>query len=220
MSNFNLISVVNTVAPKFESIDSEIYSLRRQYSNLTNNQLADKYCSSIVKKYTSIGVATALPSVIPGIGTAAQIATEVGTVGADLAMMLRYMASICYGTAKIYGKENVNEFDAEFVMVLGLWCGAVLPARVAAQKLGTKAASIAFSKNVSTKILQRINAKVGFTLLTKYGSKRGGIALGKLIPFGVGAVIGGGFNNVTMRSFRKAAINRYKSNEEEYVLVE
>lgn len=220
MSSFNLLSVVKTVAPKFESIDSEIYHLRRQYPNFSNDQLADKYCSSIVKKYTSIGVATALPSVIPGIGTVAQIATEVGTVSTDLAMMLRYMASICYGTAKIYGKDDINEFDAEFVIVLGLWCGTILPARAMSQKIGTKAALVSFNKNVSSKMLQAINRKVGFTIFTKYGTKRGGVALGKLIPFGVGALVGGGFNNFTMKKFKNNAIQRYKGYETEYILIE
>lgn len=220
MSSFNLLTVVNAVSPKFESIDSEIYSLQKQYPNYTNDQLADKFCNSIVNKYTSTGVATALPSVIPGLGTAAQIATEVGTIGADLALMLRFMASICYGTAKIYGKENINEFDGEFITVLGLWCGAILPARMAVQKLATKAAFITFNKNISSKILQKINVKVGFTLFTKYGTKRGGVALGRLIPFGVGAAIGGSFNYATMKSFKKAAINKYKSPEEDYIIVD
>lgn len=219
MSSFNLISVVNTVSPKFESIDSEINLLKRQFPNLTNDELVNKYCGSIINKYTSIGVVTALPSVIPGLGTAAQIATEVGTVGADLLMMLRYMAAICYGTAKIYDKEDINEFDAEFVMVLGLWCGTILPVRNAAQKIGTKVVIKSFNKNISGKMLQVINRKVGFTIFTKYGTKRGGIALGKLIPFGVGALVGGGFNNITMKSFKKAAINKYKSEEEDYILI-
>lgn len=220
MSSFNLLTVVNAVAPKFESINSEIYSLRKQYPSYNNDQIAEKYCNSIVNKYTSTGVASALPSVIPGLGTVAQVATEVGTVGADLALMLRFMASICYGTAKIYGKEDINEFDGEFITVLGLWCGAILPARMAAKKIATKAAFITFNKNITTKILQRINTKVGFTLITKYGTKRGGIALGRLIPFGVGAAIGGGFNYTTMKSFKKAAINKYKSPEEDYIIID
>lgn len=42
------------------------------------------------------------------------------------------------------------------------------------------------------KVLQAINKRVGFRLLTKFGTK-GAVNLGKLVP-GVGAVIGGGFD--------------------------
>jgi hypothetical protein len=51
---------------------------------------------------------------------------------------------------------------------------------------------------------------VSTTVLTKYGTKRGGVALGRMIPFGVGVAVGGGFNYLTMKAFKKATI-RYLS---------
>ena len=82
-------------------------------------------------------------------------------------------------------------------------------------------AAAQFNKNVSGKVLQRINQRVGTTILTKYGTKRGGVALGKLIPFGIGAAIGGTFNFYTMNHFKKAAIQYYKDGEDtQYVLYE
>ncbi|MFD2270883.1 hypothetical protein ACFS07_06490 [Undibacterium arcticum] len=51
---------------------------------------------------------------------------------------------------------------------------------------------------------------MGTTIVTKYGAKRGGIAVGRLVPFGVGAVVGGGFNWATMKGFKTAAANYYK----------
>ena len=47
--------------------------------------------------------------------------------------------------------------------------------------------------------------QVGTTILTKYGTKRGGVAIGKLIPFGVGVVVGGGFSYLTMKKFGDSA---------------
>ena len=40
--------------------------------------------------------------------------------------------------------------------------------------------------------LKKLNLKLGATVFTKYGTKRGGVALGRMLPFGVGAAIGGG----------------------------
>ncbi len=57
----------------------------------------------------------------------------------------------------------------------------------------------------------KINRKVGTTIFTKYGAKRGGIAVGRLIPFGVGALVGGGFNLATMKKFKRNAINYFSS---------
>lgn len=47
--------------------------------------------------------------------------------------------------------------------------------------------------------------------VTKYGTKRGGIALGRVIPFGVGVVVGGGFNLIIMKGFKRAALKYYSS---------
>lgn len=51
-----------------------------------------------------------------------------------------------------------------------------------------------FIKKVPREILTKINQKVGFRLITKFGST-GIINLGKMLP-GIGALINGGFDLV------------------------
>jgi hypothetical protein len=58
-------------------------------------------------------------------------------------------------------------------------------------------------------MLRKINLKLGTTVFTKYGTKRGGIALGRMLPFGVGATIGGSVNLVMARSFGRAILRYY-----------
>lgn len=53
------------------------------------------------------------------------------------------------------------------------------------QKLATRGV-----ERVSVETIRRINARVGITLLAKYGTKRSAITLVKLVPF-VGGVVGG-----------------------------
>jgi hypothetical protein len=217
----DLITLVNAVAPSYETIRTEITELRISYPAKTNQELAEIYGNRLRNKYTSVGVASSLPSVIPGLGTAAQIAVEASTISADLALMLRWMAANCYGIALIYDKDINNEFNQEFVKILGIWCGVIKAAQQVTTKILTKVAVVQFNKNVSGKILQKINQKVGFTLLTKFGTKRGGLALGKLIPFGIGAAIAGAFNYTTMNSFKKSAIEYFGADENaEYVMFE
>lgn len=42
--------------------------------------------------------------------------------------------------------------------------------------------------------LRRINGILGRHFVTKYGTKQGIIVLGRMAPFGIGALIGGGAN--------------------------
>lgn len=218
----DLLTIVNAVSPSYESIKTEIAELKKSYPKKTKEELANIFGDRLKRKYTSVGVATALPSVIPGLGTAVQIATEVTTVSGDLALMLRWMAANCYGIGIIYEKDIEAEFNQEFVRILGVWCGVIQFAKVGTTKIATKVAAVQFNKNVSGKVLQKINQRVSTTILTKYGTKRGGIALGRLIPFGVGAAIGGTFNYFTMNGFKKSAITYFKSEEAttEYVIYE
>jgi hypothetical protein len=47
---------------------------------------------------------------------------------------------------------------------------------------------------VPTATLRQINSVLGKNFITKYGTKQGIIVLGRVVPFGIGAVIGGGAN--------------------------
>jgi len=208
-SNFDLMSIVDLVAPTFESVREEISELKKSFPFKNNFELAEIYGNRLRSKYTSVGVASALPGVIPGFGTSVQIALEAGSISADLGLMLRWMAASCYRIGLIYGKNIKSEFSQEFIKILGIWCGVIKVAKEFSSKFIIKTAVLQFDKKVSGKILTKINKTVGFTLFTKYGSKRGGIALGKLIPFGIGAAISGAFNFNTMNGFKKAAIEYF-----------
>ena len=203
--------LIQSVAPKFSDIADDIEDLRDSHKGKSKKELALIYCNRIRQKYTSIGVASALPSAIPGLGTAAQIAIEGLTISADLLLMLRWMAATCVGVAIIYNKDMKNAFNLEFITILGVWCGVVKITKEATARVATKIAVVQFNKNVSGKMLSKVNQKIGTTILTKYGTKRGGIALGKLIPFGIGSMVAGTFNFVTMTNFRDAAIDYYSN---------
>lgn len=216
---FNLVSIIESVAPSTEQIAIEIAELKLLNPKLSNDQLAKKWGKRIRNNYTSVGVATALPSAIPGIGTAAQVAIEAGTISGDLALMLRWMGKMCMGICIIYGNSPTSSINQDLVYILGLWCGAIDVLKNATKRVGTKVAVAQFNKHVSGKVLLKINQRVGTTIITKQGTKRGGIALGKLIPFGIGAVIAGGFNFFSFNDFMNTAINYYKTNNE-YVMYE
>lgn len=221
LKSVDLMAFVNSVAPSFETVQKEIDELKKSYPNKSKKEIANIFGNRLRRKYTSIGIVSALPSAIPGIGTGVQLAVEASTISGDLALMLRWMAGTCYGIALINEKDIQTEFNQEFVKILGLWCGVIETAKVATERVATKVALAQFNRNVSEKVLQTINKRVGFTLFTKYGTKRGGIAIGKLIPFGVGALVGGSFNYMTMNKFKKEAMKYFQSNDNtEYTLYE
>ena len=81
-------------------------------------------------------------------------------------------------------------------------------------------------KKIPGKVLTKINQKVGFRLVTKFGTK-GIVNLGKLLP-GVGAAVGGGLDfvetkiiaNRSYKWFFKHDFSVDKKNEEDMEISE
>lgn len=212
-----VMRAVETLRPDPKVVRMQITELKKKHPKFSKDQLANKYADTICWLYAGQGAATALPGLIPGMGTAAQIAVEGGAITGDLAYMLRCMAGMAMGVGYIYKRNMKAPFNQEFIRVLGLWCGVLTLTKEATLRIATKVA-IAQFKRVPATIFKKINSKVATTIITKYGAKRGGIAVGRLIPFGVGMVVGGGFNLATMKGFKLAAISYYKSDEEAVTL--
>lgn len=59
----DLLTIINFVAPSIEDINKEIEELRKSNPKLQNKELSKKFSSKVIKNYTNVGVASALPSV-------------------------------------------------------------------------------------------------------------------------------------------------------------
>lgn len=210
-------TLIKKLMPPFMEVQKEIAVLTFKHPAKGAHELARLYRAQVRRKYTSVGVVSALPGVIPGLGTMAQVAIEAGAISADVLLMLRWMASLCYGTGLIYGQDTEADFDDRFTVVLGLWSGVVVPEK-AALTVGERITVKHFDQHITDRIRNRMNQKIGRKLVTKYGSKRGGVALGTLIPFGIGAAVGGTFNYVTMSRFGEAAEEYFRSGNMDYTI--
>lgn len=200
--------LIATIQPDVPDVRRHIADLQKAHPGLTREDLAEKWADRVCWRYASEGAATALPGAIPGIGTAVMIGVEAVAISADLAYMIRCMAGMTIGVGLVFERDVEASFNQDFVRVLGLWCGVLNLSKPAVTRVATKIAVAQF-KRLPAEIFKKINQRVGTTIVTKYGVKRGGIAIGRLIPFGVGALVGGGFNLATMKAFKASALSYY-----------
>jgi uncharacterized protein (DUF697 family) len=70
-------------------------------------------------------------------------------------------------------------------------------------------------EKISGKVITKINQKIGFRLLTKFGSK-GIVNLGKLIPI-AGGVIGGTMDGISTVSIGKVAKKFFVVNDDDFI---
>jgi hypothetical protein len=132
---------VESVQPSSSRVQRNVEKLRRNKPNLNNLALAESWAERVCRSYAVEGAASSLPSIIPGLGTGAQIAIEGSTVAMDLTYMLHCMADIVMGVGHIFGREIERPFNEEFVTVLGLWCGAITLGKETALRVGVKIAA-------------------------------------------------------------------------------
>ncbi|WP_157451130.1 hypothetical protein [Deinococcus puniceus] len=204
-----------------EEIIEHVADIKTKKPKISDDAIWDKICKRAKIISTGQGVVASLPGAIPGVGTVAQIALMTTTISAETWLQIKKMSYLHLAKAHLSGEDVFHEDrKEELILILGIMTGAVVPVKEGAKRFG---ATFAFKQTmkISGKALKEINKKVGFTLLTKMGTKRGGVALGRVIPLGVGALIGGGANLAAMHSFIKS-LNKYFSTDhpQEYTVKE
>lgn len=205
-----LLRMISALAPDPKSVAAWVAEVRRENPNLDTDAVAEYLSNKVVWTYTSQGAALALPGAVPGLGTIVQVGIEAGAIGTDVALMVRNQTYLAFALAECYGIEGRDTLLQDVLLSIGLWSNALVLTKSGAIMIGGKVAAAAFKKKFPAVVLKRINTKVGVTILTKYGTKRGGIALGRMIPLGVGVAVGGSFNYVTMKAYAASA-RRYFS---------
>lgn len=205
-----ILSLIEKLAPDHSAVEEWVDQVRASNPELDAESLADYIGDKIVWTYTTQGAALALPGAIPGLGTVVQIGVESGAAVTDIALMVRNQSYLVFALGACLGRKGKETLIQDALICMGLWTNALQLTKTGAIRMGTKVVEANFKKRFPASILMAVNKRVSTTVLTKYGTKRGGVALGRMIPFGVGVAVGGGFNYLTMKAFKKATI-RYLS---------
>ncbi len=154
---------------------------------------ADLIKKTFSRELGAVGAAVGGMAAVPGIGTGAALAA----IGGELALNITRTTDMILTIGALHGHDraSVEERRAWVLSVLAFGNGASAGFTKLAGELG-----IGLGKKATAAIpmsaLSAINRALGRTIFTKYGTKRGAIALGRALPFGFGMVIGGGANYV------------------------
>lgn len=139
---------------------------------MLKNQIAKCTTSGFI---TGFGGVITMPVSIPA------------NIGSVLYVQMRMIACTAYMAGYDLSSDQVQTFV--YACLAGVSVNEVV--KQAGIKVGVKMAEKAIQK-IPGKTLTRINQKIGFRFITKFGQK-GIVNLGKLLP-GVGAVINGGLD--------------------------
>lgn len=121
-------------------------------------------------------------------------------IGSVLYVQMRMISCTAYMADYDLNSDQTQTFI--YACLAGVTVNGLL--KQAGIQFGVKFANSLIKKIPGT-VLTKINQKVGFRFITKFGSK-GLVNLGKLVP-GVGAVVGGGLDLVETKIIANRAYN-------------
>lgn len=198
-NNSTLMKAVELIAIAPDDARKIIQNYKNQLSKkdkkVTSDQAIEIISKKIVNRYSklaiTIGVTTALPGALPGIGT---VVAMVGGTTADISACLKFQIDMTMCLAVLINGELTNQDIYHMAYIIAL-AGTL-------EKLGANETTRIASK-AGVKLLEK--HLTGATLVAvKELFKKIGIvfsrnAVAKAIPFGVGAIVGGSFNYALTR---------------------
>ena len=175
------------VSPSVEELANDYlnkYPTKQQACKaMINNQIIKCTTSGFI---TGFGGVITMPVTLPA------------NIGSVLYVQMRMIACTAYMAGFELNSDQTQTFV--YACLAGVSVNALV--KQAGIKFGLKFTN-GLIKKIPGKVLTKINQKVGFRFITKFGSK-GIINLGKLVP-GVGAVIGGGLDLVETKTISSRA---------------
>jgi hypothetical protein len=181
---------------------AHLRDIRRRSPNATNAEIVNILERRYLAAVTSGGALVGATAVVPGIGTGITLALS----GAETLGFLETTALFTQSVSEVHGLSITDPQRARaLVMTLMLGTeGSELVRQLAGQASGTSVSrSVFWGELVTTRIPRAVMGPLAGRLrrafLKKFAAQGGVSFLGKALPFGVGAVVGGVGNNIMGR---------------------
>lgn len=192
------------IAVQSPLVRKNIARARQRNPEATPAQVIRSLERMYVSALTGTGAAVGATAAAPGVGTGFALALSAGETLSSLELSALFALSI----AEVHGIP-IDEIERRRTIVMGIMLGGSGSATIGkvAGRTGQHWGRQVVAK-VPIETLHQINKILGKNFITKYGTKQGIIVLGRVAPFGIGAVIGGGANaalaTLAVRAGRRA----------------
>jgi hypothetical protein len=175
--------------------------VRRSHPGESPAQIVERMEKMFLLAVTGSGSAVGATAAIPGVGTIASIAA----VGDESAFFLEAAALLTLAVASVHG-ISAADHQQRRALVLSVALGE------SGMEIVQKATGVT-AKNWASAITSRIpgptmkgmNSRLVRKFITKYAARRSALVLGKLVPAGIGAAIGGAGNRAIGKGVVKNA---------------
>ncbi len=152
---------------------------------------------------TAIGAASGGVAAVPGVGTAAALASGL----AEVVAFVEASGLFALGVAEVHG-IRLSDPELRRALVLAVLLGDAGAASIEAAGMAGSRWGPVLARGVNHEAVGRVNNRLMTHFTARFGARQGALALGRALPFGVGAGIGAVGNaalgRAAVRSARRA----------------
>lgn len=172
--------------------ERHIARLRRNHPGDSPRQIVRRLNGELRAATISTGVGVGAAAAAPGVGTGVALALS----GTEAVAFLNTTVLYILARAEVQGVK-IEEIERRRALVMAIMLGDAGAKGVGkiAERTGQHWAK-QLVRGIPMAKIDAINKVLGRYFVTKYGTKQGIVVLGKVIPFGIGAVIGGAANGI------------------------
>lgn len=166
---------------------------------------AEAKVAHLAQRYTrqlgALGAAAGGTAAIPAVGTM----TALGATTAEIAAFTFRSTELILAIGAVHGHVHGGheQRKAWVLSVLAFGEHAAAGYQEAAGTLG--GGVVTQARSASNHWFQRVNGYLGRKILARWGARKGAVWLGHLLPFGIGAAVGGTTNLVMARAIARHA---------------
>jgi hypothetical protein len=162
----------------------------------------DAVAASFKRELGLTGAAAGAAAAAPMVGTAATLAS----VMAELAWFTARAGDLILTIAAIHGRPDPTvEERRAWVLAVLLYGSSARDEFARTLNEASVGVVPTVGRQIPVTTLQTANRVMSRVFVRRYGTKRGIIALGRLLPIGLGAAIGGSANYLTIRTLARHA---------------
>lgn len=189
------VEVTSTILDKAQRLQAPavakyVHSLRAKYPDDSPAQIIRRLEKRYLTAVTGSGTAVGATAAVPGVGTMAAL----GAMTGETAVFLEASALLALAIAEVHG-IGVHETERRKTLVLTVALGEEGLARLG-RVVGTQGGALRRLGRASTPGggLATLNKTLTNRIAKKYALKRAPLVIGRILPAGIGAVIGGAGN--------------------------
>jgi hypothetical protein len=191
---------------------AHLRSVRRQKPDASPDEVIHVLEQRYLAAVTTAGAAAGAAAVLPGVGTAASIAIS----GAETVGFLEASALFAQSMAELHGIA-VEDPDRSSTLVMALMLGpsgANLVKQFAGEANGTGPSRSAYwgemvTQRLPKQLLGGLTDRIRRRFIQRFATRQGASVVLRAVPFGVGAVLGGGGNHLAGRKVVTSTRNAF-----------